>query len=132
VASALLGRRVYATREPELRLRASLDGAPMGSSAAGTGEITVSLDATERWSDVDVVAQVLVDDGDDLPRVLSEEAIDPTGTTSISVPGVHGYPWAVLRVAAPDTTDRSVRLSGHPLGRRALAYGSPWWLGASD
>jgi len=130
VAAALLRREVFATREPGLRLSATLDSATLGSRVAPAAHrLSVDLDATERWAGHDLVAQVLADDGDLLPGALAEVPLDPQGATSVDLDLPGRYPWLVLRIAVLGTSDRSIGLDEeHPLASRALAYGSPWWL----
>lgn len=131
VAEALLARRVFATREPGLAMWAEMGAAPMGTSGVMPDVLRLELDVPDRWRAAEVVAQVLVDDGEALPGVLINEPVDPTGTTTLHVDGLERYPWAVVRIAAPGVADASVRLKDHPLAARALAYGSPWWLASA-
>lgn len=134
VAAALLRREVFATREPGLRLSATLDGAPLGAQVTPAAQrLLVDLDATERWTDHDLVAQVLVDDGGLLPAMLTEQPLEPRGLTSVDLDPPGRCRWLVLRVAVEGTHDRSIGLDErHPLTSRALAYGSPWWLGSDE
>jgi hypothetical protein len=134
VRAALLDRRVYATREPGLVLDATLDAIPMGAAAApGEGRLRVDLHTGSGRDPGEVVAQLLTDSGDLLPAVVSETPVDPRGQTTIRWDGPEDAGWVVLRIAVRGLPDRSTGLGGHPLGQRALAYGSPWWLaGASS
>ena len=132
VRDALARRHVFATREPGLRLQAELADVPMGSPSDPAGALRVELQVPPAWEGYDVVAQVLVDDGGLLPSVLTERPLDPEGVTEIEAPGLEGYPWGVLRVAAPAVRDASVDLPvDEPLTQRALAYASPWWFGSA-
>lgn len=130
VHAALLERHVFASREPGLVLQATLSARPMGA-ATMPGLLEVDLDVGPEVPSADVVAQLLADDGGSLPGVLAEQPLDPHGRTTIDWSGAP-VPWLVLRVAARGRPDRSLSaLAGHPLGWRALAYASPWWLASS-
>lgn len=128
VREALSQRRMFATREVDLRLDATLGGVSMGQRATPEGVLRIDLGVPDEAARGPVHAQLLVDAGDVLPDVVAEVAIDPHGISELDLPPLEDHDWVVLRIVAAGTTDPSVGLPDHPLGQRALAYASPWWL----
>jgi hypothetical protein len=136
VREALLGRRVFATREPGLRLAATADGVPMGCTIAarrGRVEFALDLDLGPDRAGLPVTVQVLRP-GTEVPEVadvVAGEAARPG-----SRPLRFGVPldpddgdWIVLRIADPLTANDTPAPVDHPCNDRALAYASPWWFG---
>lgn len=141
VRDALLARRVFGTREAGLRLAATADRVPMGGplpGRAGRVRFAVDLDLGPERAGMPVAVQVLRP-GTEVPEVadvITAESAQPHGR-----PGarpitfdVHLDPddgdWVVLRVADPATPSDAPAPFDHPCNDWALAYTSPWWLGA--
>jgi hypothetical protein len=141
VRDALATRRSFATREVGLRLDATLDGVPMGSSGrlGERAELAVDLAFADAAGDgLPVELQVLASGaatGGDSPEVSVVTSVparigDVTRAT-VDVPA--RAPWVLLRVADPTrpygptggVASRAPR--GHAADCWALAYASPWW-----
>jgi Protein of unknown function (DUF3604) len=141
VRDALAGRRSFATREVGLRLDATLDGVPMGSSGrvAERAELAVDLAFADADSDGwPVELQVLVSaaaTGGVSPEVSVvarvPARVGELTRTVVDVPAA--APWTVLRVADPSRPygptggPGGPAPYGHPADCWALAYASPWW-----
>lgn len=127
---ALAARRTFATREPGLRLDATLDGAPMGSAVAGGGErhdLAVDLGGST-YDGRDVELQVLVSGPGGGPAVVAtaRARVGEVTRTPVTVPS--DAAWAFLRVADPSRRNLVPGPSGHPANAYAVAYASPWWF----
>ena len=132
VREAMLRRRLFATRERDLRADATANGVPMGSAVPDAGTLTIAVDlggdaVTGRRVRVQALAS-----GRPLPRVVTD--FDATvGASPITfdversaVPGG----WLVLRVTDPDAP-ADLRARGHAPyagAGRTLAYLSPFFL----
>lgn len=139
VREALLSRRTYATREVGLRLDATLDGVPMGSSAdAGgaspaSGPVELAVDcAGSPYLGRDAELQLLtgsheaVDDGG--IRVVHRAPMVLGEVTRLTVTVPDDARWLVLRVADPAQPRGGPAPAEHPARGWALAYTSPWYL----
>jgi hypothetical protein len=134
VADALRARRVFATRERDLRVDASADGVRMGGELAHTsGSMTFAIDIDkDGWAGKQLMVQVLRS-GERMPAVQHNQTVsvpgstDPVITFTIDVDAADGD-WVVLRItdpaAAPDgRADATWASYG-----RAVAYTSPFFL----
>jgi hypothetical protein len=140
VRDALAGRRSFATREIDLRLDATLDGVPMGSSGrlGRRAELAVDLAFADAADDGLPVELQLV------TSAAATGGRSPEAAVVAQVPAVVGEVtralvdvpasafWSVLRVADPRRPygtggGPAPGPAGHPADCRALAYGSPWW-----
>jgi hypothetical protein len=125
---ALLARRCFATREPGLRLDATLDGVRMGGAGVAAGrpaELAVDL-AGSAYEGRRVRLQVLGGEAG-RPTVLEEHDAVVGEVTRARVEVPEGRSWLLLRVADPGTPNDVPGPVGHPADNRAIAYGSPWW-----
>lgn len=141
VREALLDRRVFATREPGLRLAATADGVPMGGTVParrGRVSFAVDLDLGPERAGMPVAVQVLRP-GTDVPEV-TEVVLGEAARPDTRGPGdrplrfdVQLDPddgdWIVLRIADPATPSDAPAPFDHPCNDWALAYSSPWWFG---
>lgn len=139
VREAMLRRRLFATRERNLRVDAvaHLPGgpAPMGSTIAHrSGDLRIELDVfggPDRFGRV-LRLQVL-QTGDPLPTVVAEREIAPVAgsTVEVTVPvdRADGN-WVVLRLAdlQRSADRRARRFPAYRDAGRALAYLSPFYL----
>jgi len=140
VRAALLARRCYATREVGLRLDATLNGVPMGSSAtgpagsgsgslAGRAELLVDT-AGSKYHGHPVELQLITggasaEDAGVRVLHLAPARIGELARVEVQVPDdVH---WLVLRVADPARPAGSPAPTGHPADCWAVAYASPWY-----
>lgn len=135
VREALLARRAFATREPQLRLDARLDGAPAGGRLgrrSNRGELLLEVDLAAPSQDGgDVELQLLTGTGGQVV-VLDRRPMTCGVVLRASVPVPPDVPWLLLRVADPHRpysrrSARSVAPPGHPCDTWALAYASPWY-----
>jgi len=132
VREAMAARRVYATREVDLRLDATLDGARMGSCPAGplAGAHVLAVDlAGGSYDGIDVELQLLTGDG--CGNVVAAARLAGIGgevtTAGIVLP--EDCAWVVLRVADPAHHNDTSGPEGHPANSWGVAYASPWWPG---
>jgi hypothetical protein len=135
VRSAIESKRTFATIEPALRLDATANGVPMGSSLPSTsGPVTIVLDIARGadWAGKPLTVEV-VGPGQDGPRLLNAFPItvpsddQPPVTFAVQPQGA----WMFLRIIDPDRPN-------HPLARApfnnggAFAYASPWFFGPAS
>lgn len=154
VREALATRRTFATFEPGLRLDAAARPAPAGGRPPWAGEadggwsrmgrvldhdrgpvqFVVDIDRGGDWIGRDVEVQVLRPDGR-VPAVAHVESTrvpgpdEPLISFTVDLDLDDGD-WVVLRVADPHAANQHGSGTGHPGDRAALAYASPFWLGA--
>ena len=136
VREALLARRVFATNLKGLRIDATANGVPMGSTLGHrSGPVTFVLDVDRGrdWWGRELVVQVLAT-GTPLPTVVDERTVTvPRGgqpPIRFTVPhDVADGRWLVLRVCDPDPASRDPRApSGWSTAGGAMAYTSPFHL----
>jgi hypothetical protein len=135
VREALFARRSFASLEPGLRLDATANGVPMGSSLAhASGPIVIELD---------------IDRGPDwVGKVLWVEVIRPgetepvlAATVPVAVPAPDQAPitftvdasrddgdWLFLRIIDPDRPKHPHAKAPFEQHGGAVAYASPWFL----
>jgi hypothetical protein len=133
VRRAMESRRSFATLEPALRLDATANGVPMGSSLPpASGPVTITLDIARGadWIGKPLTVEV-VGPGPDAPRLLDlvpitvPSELQPPVTFAVQPQGA----WMFLRILDPDRPN-------HPLARSpfdnggAFAYASPWFFDA--
>lgn len=135
VREALTSRRTYATREVGLRLDATLDGVPMGSALhpGPTATLIVecgspALSGEEAELQLITSSRARVDDGG--IRVVHQARLCLDRVEELIVPVPDDARWLVLRIADPWQERGGPAPSEHPARGRALAYGSPWYLGS--
>jgi hypothetical protein len=133
VKRALRSKRTFATLEPGLRLDATADGVPMGSSLpSGSAPVTIALDIDRgpEWVGKTLLVEI-VGPGVDEPTLL--------GVIPVTVPSDDQPPvaftvqpagaWMFLRLIDPERPN-------HPKARApfdhggAFAYASPWFFDA--
>ena len=134
VQRALVSRRTFATLEPALRLDATANGVPMGSSvSSGSAPVAIALDIGRGpdWVGKPLLVEV-VGPGSDGPKLLDVIPINvpsddqPPLTFTAQPNGA----WMFLRIIDPDRPN-------HPLARApfdnggAFAYASPWFFGSA-
>ncbi|GAA3291933.1 hypothetical protein Dvina_04540 [Dactylosporangium vinaceum] len=146
VRAALLGRRMFATRERGLRVDARLDGVAMGGSwrrdaknvsnarkaqNAGNVRIALKFDAPAEWGGQGLRVQVL-QRGEPVPEVVAEVDFRVGGGVLRFVARVSTEPgdWVVLRITDPgrEGDPRAARLPGFRSAGRAVAYLSPFFI----
>jgi hypothetical protein len=133
VREALLSRRAYATREVGLRLDATLDGAPMGSTLSTGRTATLRVDCAGS-ADLGPTMELQLltssrkraDDGGIRVIHRCRARLGEVAQASMKVPD--DARWLVLRVADPDQPRGGPAPPGHAARGRALAYASPWFL----
>jgi hypothetical protein len=132
VRRGLESKRSFATIEPALRLDATANGVPMGSSVrpgSAPVRIVLDIDRGPSWTGKGLLVEV-IGSGSKGPRLLD--------VIPIRVPSAHQPPvaftarpqgpWMFLRIIDPDRPS-------HPLARApfkhggAFAYASPWFFG---
>jgi hypothetical protein len=129
VRAALSARRVYATREPGLLLDATLDGVPMGGSVERlAGRLTVDLDAADDLRGVEVELQLLTAGPMSSLRLAGTSMSTIGALAHVDVPSTAAG-WLLLRVCDPSRPSGPAYLGQTAVAGRALAYGSPWYLG---
>jgi hypothetical protein len=134
VRAAIESKRTFSTIEPALRLDATANGVPMGSSMPSpSGPVTILLDIARGpdWVDKPLTVEA-VGPGQNGPRLLNAFPItvpsddQPPVTLTVQPQGA----WLFLRIIDPDRPN-------HPLAKApfnnggAFAYASPWFFGAS-
>ncbi len=131
VRKAIESKRTFSTLEPALRLDATANGVPMGSSLPSTpGPVTILLDIARGpdWVGKPLIVEV-VGPGPSAPRLLAAIPItvpsddQPPVTLTVQPQGT----WMFLRIIDPDRPN-------HPLAKApfnnggAFAYASPWFF----
>lgn len=135
VRAALVSRRSFASLEAGLRIDASANGAPMGSSLtheSGAVQIALDIDRGPAWTGKQLFVEI-VRPGVSGPTLLGVVPItvsapdQPTVSFSVNVDRNDGD-WMFLRIIDPDRPR-------HPLARApfeqhggAVAYASPWFF----
>jgi hypothetical protein len=134
VREALTARRAFATREIGLRLDTRLSGVRGGGHLGETGRHELAVDlACPGLDGRDVELQLLTgDDGEVVVLDLFRARWGVVARHLVDVPA--GTRWLALRVADParpyggSVGEPAPR--DHPCASWALAYASPWYLGA--
>ncbi len=131
VAEALRSRRFFATRVAGLRVDATAGGVRMGSVLRHrNGPVPVALDVDRgpSWIGRQLQVQVLRP-GTPVPAVADVIKVRCGDVARFTVPlDIEDGPWAVLRIADPDTPNATPGPPHHPANNHALAYTSPWFL----
>ena len=137
VRAALLARRGFATLEPGLRLDASANGAPMGSSVAhSSGPLTVLLDLDRgpEWVGKSLWVEV-VRPGTAAPQLAAAVPIvvpapdQPVAEFTLDIDRADGD-WLFLRIIDPDRPKHPHAAPPFEQQGGAVAYASPWFLDA--
>ncbi|WP_433214539.1 CehA/McbA family metallohydrolase [Dactylosporangium sp. CS-047395] len=132
VRTAMLRRRMFATRERGLRVDARLNGVPMGGHVqykSGTSVFALDFAAPVEWLGHPLRLQVL-QRGEPVPAVVAEfDFAVAAGTLYFSTPLEDGE-WVVLRVTDParPADPRAERLPGYRSAGHAVAYLSPFFI----
>jgi len=135
VRDALFARRAFASLEPGLRLDATANGAPMGSSFAhGSGPIVVELDIDRgpEWVGKTLWVEVVRPGKTDpvlaasVPIVVPAPDQPPVGFTVIADRGEGD--WLFLRIIDPDRPMHPHAKAPFEAHGGAVAYASPWFL----
>ncbi|HEX4101704.1 MAG: CehA/McbA family metallohydrolase [Pseudonocardiaceae bacterium] len=131
VAEALRARRFFATRVPGLRVDATAGGMRMGSMLRhrrGSVEFILDVDGGPSWIGHPVQVQVLRPDTP-VPAVADVVEMRCGDVSRFTVPmSIEDGHWTVLRLADPDTADKTQAPLEHPASNHAIAYTSPWFL----
>ncbi|MGH3933460.1 MAG: CehA/McbA family metallohydrolase [Pseudonocardiaceae bacterium] len=131
VAEALRARRFFATRVPGLRVDVTAGGARMGSvlrHRRGPVAFALDVDGGPSWTGRSLQVQVLRPDTP-VPAVVDVVEVRCGDVARFTVPlDIADGPWAVLRIADPDTPNTTPGPAGHPANNHAIAYPSPWFL----
>ncbi|WP_426510038.1 CehA/McbA family metallohydrolase [Dactylosporangium sp. McL0621] len=131
VRAAMLGRRMFATRERGLRVDARLDGTAMGGLSGyrrRIGEIELDFAAPDEWRGHPLRLQVL-QRGEPVPAVVSEHDFRVSaGPLRLRTPLEEGD-WVVLRITDPGrpADPRAEPLPGYRSAGLAVAYLSPFF-----
>ncbi|WP_068399609.1 hypothetical protein [Kribbia dieselivorans] len=139
VKSAMLTRRMFATRERGLRLDVGANGSTrMGGFVPGRSpwlNLDIDLDWGTERAGMPVEIQILTSGGgSDVPEVSHVESVrlpDPRDRKPLTVRAPIDRTktsWAVVRIADPAQLNDSPGPAGHPCNNRALAYASPFYL----
>jgi hypothetical protein len=130
VRRALVSRRAFATLEPALRLDATANGVPMGSTLRGQGPVSIALDVDRGPDWIGKTLRVeVVGPGSDGPRLLDlreiavPSASQPPVTFTVQPDGA----WMFLRILDPDRPTHSLARAPFDNGG-ACAYASPWFF----
>jgi len=135
VRDALFARRAFASLEPGLRLDATANGAPMGSSFAhGSGPIVVELDIDRgpEWVGKTLWVEVVRPGKTDpvlaasVPIVVPAPDQPSVGFTVIADRGEGD--WLFLRIIDPDRPMHPHAKAPFEAHGGAVAYASPWFL----
>jgi hypothetical protein len=138
IRDAMLRRRMFATRERDLRVDATVNGVPMGGTLplahAGTVKLRLEFGAGPDWTGHPLRLQVL-QSGSPLPAVVAELDFPvprekPVTWTARVDPG-HGG-WLVLRISDParPADRRAAGFADYRSAGRTIAYLSPFFLDA--
>jgi hypothetical protein len=131
VLEALRSRRFFATRVAGLRLDATLNGRPMGSSLhhrTGRMRLAVDVDRGPQWRGQKLQLQVLRT-GDSVPEVAEVVECASGEVARFAVPvDIAEGDWVVVRVADPELVNDIPGPAGHAGNTFGLAYTSPWFL----
>jgi len=133
VRSGIASKRVFATIEPALRLDATANGIPMGSSfPSKPSAVTILLDVDrgQAWTGKDLLVEVIGPGSGDLPRLLDVVPITVPSADQppVSFTAAPSGKWMFLRFIDPERPN-------HPLAKTpflnggAFAYASPWFFG---
>ena len=136
VREALLSRRVFATNLKGLRVDATANDVPMGSTLGhrrGAIRFALDIDRGPEWWGRELVVQVLAT-GAPLPTVVDERTVtvpaDGDPAIRFTVPhDVADGRWLVLRVCDPDAATPDPRApAAWSAAGGAIAYTSPFHL----
>ncbi len=133
VRSGIESRRSFGTLEPGLRLDATANGVPMGSTLPAMSEpvmITLDVDRGPAWVGKKLWVET-VGPGSDGPQLLDRRSIvvpsaeEPLVSFTVQPDGA----WIFLRLIDPDRPKHP--LAAAPFEERggAFAYASPWYFG---
>lgn len=137
VREAMLGRRMFATREREIRADAVAGGVPMGGNLMCGGsdvDFAVDLDGPDlRGRSLRLQC---LSSGRPLPTIVLEfDFTADGGIVTFSVPADRLVgPWLVIRVTdlARPADPRAARHPAYAAAGRTVAYLSPFYLDRSD
>lgn len=138
VQTAIAARRSFATLETGLRLDATANGAPMGSTLVhSAGPVTIALDVDRgpAWAGQKQLWAQVVRPGAGGPTLALEHSFtvpapgDPAVTIVVPVDRADGD-WLFVRLVDPDRPKHPNAPSLDPFEARGgvLAYASPWFL----
>lgn len=139
VKTAMLSRRIFATRERGLRLDVGANGTTrMGGWVPGRSpwlNLDIDLDWGADRAGMPIEIQVLTSGaGAGIPEVVHvqhAQVPDPRERKPLTVRAPidrNRTSWAVVRVADPHSPNDAPGPAGHPSNNRALAYASPFYL----
>lgn len=133
---ALLSRRMFATNLKGLRVDATANGQPMGTTLGHRGgavRFDLDIDRGPDWWGRQLVVQVLAT-GSPLPTIVDERTVrvptDADPAITFRVPHhVDDGRWLVLRICEPDPATRDERApASWSTAGGAIAYTSPFYL----
>lgn len=139
VKSAMISRRMFATRERGLRLDVGANGSTrMGGTIPGRApwvDLDIDLDWGNEHAGMPVEVQVLTSGGGaGVPEVVHVEQMripDPRDARPVRVRTPidrSRTSWLVVRISDPSRPNEAPGPEGHECNNRALAYASPFWL----
>ncbi|GAA2382491.1 CehA/McbA family metallohydrolase [Dactylosporangium salmoneum] len=131
VRAAMLGRRMFATRERGLSVDATMDGAAMGGTVryhGGIATIVVDFAAPPEWAGHTLRLQAL-QSGRPMPAVVAERDFRVGAPVALRTPLAEGD-WVVLRISDPaePADPRAEALEGFRSAGRSVAYLSPFFI----
>lgn len=124
VREAMVARRFFATVRPTLRLAATAEGAPMGSTIQPRlgKQVRVAMDLAGAAAPGESLRLQVLGAGEPLPTVLHDQPVSDGTVTDLTFHRGDS-PWALLRLVGAGTDGRD------PVGLgRAIAYSSPWFF----
>lgn len=134
VRDALVARRFFAAAEPGVRLDATADRVPMGSTVpfrSGTLRVDVDVDVDIRTQEGRPLLVQVLRSGEPLPTVVdvAEVIAGAGGPVRLRVDhDVEDGRWLVLRVTDPTQPPDARATAAFAEAGRALAYASPFFL----
>ncbi len=135
VREALLARRSFASLEPGLRVDATANGVPMGSTlrhSSGPIEIVLDIDRGAEWVRKQLWVEV-IRPGASAPTLLDAVPITvptshrPPVSFTVNVDRADGD-WMFLRIIDPDRPKHSQATPPFEQHGGAAAYPSPWFF----
>jgi len=133
VRRGIASKRVFATIEPALRVDATANGVPMGStfpSKPSAVTIMVDVDRGPAWTGKGLLVEVIGPGSGDLPRLLDVVPITVPAADQppVSFTAAPNGKWMFLRFIDPERPNHPLAKSPF-LNGGAFAYTSPWFFG---
>lgn len=131
VRAAMESKRTFGTLEPALRLDATANGVPMGSSLPAADSVDIALDIARDadWIGKQLVVEI-VGPGQNGPKLLDLRAVtvpaDDQPPLTFTVQR-QSAAWMFLRIIDPDRPNHALAKAPFNNGG-AFAYASPWYF----